>query len=217
MPYRFDDFVVDADTRQLLRSGAEIHITPKALDLLLLLIDERARAVSKSELQERIWPATFVEETNLASLAAEIRRALGDNAGEPKYIRTVYGFGYRFVGNATVHSTASTKLWLTWERREIPLMEGENVIGRAADAAIRIDSPSLSRSHARIVVHGTHATLHDLGSKNGTQLNGNRITDASPLNDGDEIQLGAIVLKFRVGSPVGETVSMPPTKDSGRP
>lgn len=209
MVYRFDDFVIDFDTRQLLRNAVEIHLTPKAFDLLHVLIDERARAVSKSELQERIWPATFVEETNLASLAAEIRRALGDSAAEPRYLRTVYGFGYRFVGSVNV-GAAAVKRWLTFDRREIPLMEGENVIGRAPDAAIQIESPSLSRYHARVIVKAGEATLEDLGSKNGTRINGNPITTPAALTDGDEIRLGAIVLRFRVASPMNPTETMSP-------
>ena len=69
----------------------------------------RARAVSKAELQQRLWPSTFVEETNLASLVAEIRRALRDAAAGPKFVRTIYGFGYQFVGEVIV-SVAATSL-----------------------------------------------------------------------------------------------------------
>jgi DNA-binding winged helix-turn-helix (wHTH) protein len=94
---RFGDFTIDIDTRRLRRLGQDVHLTPKAFDLLNLLIDNRDRAVSKAELQQKIWPSTFVEETNLASLIAEIRRALSGS----DWIRTVYGFGYQFVGTAS--------------------------------------------------------------------------------------------------------------------
>jgi DNA-binding winged helix-turn-helix (wHTH) protein len=149
--YRFGGFTLDLDTRQLLSNGDEIHLSPKAFDLLALLVANRDRAVSKAELQQRLWPSTFVEETNLATLAAEIRRALRDSAANPKFVRTVYGFGYRFVGEVTAdvsvtgpeHSRA--RLWLVFERRHIPLLERVNVIGRAADAAIPIESPGISR------------------------------------------------------------------------
>jgi len=212
--HRFGDFTLDPDTRQLLLNGGEVHLSPKAFDLLALLVENRARAVSKAELQQRLWPSTFVEETNLASLVAESRRALRDTAASPKFLRTVYGFGYQFVGDVTVSTGATSeesrpKLWLIFERRQLPLMEGVNVIGRGADAAIQIDSPGVSRHHARIVVTRGEATLEDLGSKNGTDLNGKRITTPCRICDGDEIRLGAIVLTFRISSPISPTETVP--------
>ena len=95
---RFGPFSVDAATRQLLRDGREVPLSPKAFQLLLLLVTNRERAMSKQELHQSLWPSTFVVETNLASLVAETRRALDDDAGKPQYIRTVHRFGYRFIG-----------------------------------------------------------------------------------------------------------------------
>jgi DNA-binding winged helix-turn-helix (wHTH) protein len=213
--YRFDGFTLDHDTRQLLSQGDELHVSPKAFDLLALLVANRARAVSKAELQQRLWPSTFVEETNLATLAAEIRRALRDSATNPRFVRTVYGFGYRFVGEVTADvgvtgpDAAPARAWLVLDRRHIPLVEGANVIGRAADAAIPIDSPGVSRHHARIVVTGGEARLEDLGSKNGTHLNGSRITTPCRLTEGNEIRLGAIVMTFRIASPISPTDTVP--------
>ena len=74
--YRFGDFTLDGDTRQLLSKNSEVHLSPKAFELLSMLVANRGRAVPKAELQEHLWPSTFVEETNLASLVVEIRRAL---------------------------------------------------------------------------------------------------------------------------------------------
>lgn len=213
MVYRFGDFTLEPDTRQLLLKGAEAHLSPKAFDLLLLLVANRARAVSKEELQQRLWPSTFVEETNLATLVAEIRRTLRDSATNPRFVRTIYGFGYRFVGELIGDVGASrseqrrVKLWLIVERRHIPLLEGENVIGRTEDAAIQIDSPGVSRYHARILVAGGHATLEDLGSKNGSYVNGTLVT-SRPLSSGDEIRLGATVLTFRIASQTSATETL---------
>lgn len=213
LAHRFGAFTLDPDTRQLLLNGGEVHLSPKALDLLALLVEHRVRAVSKAELQQRLWPSTFVEETNLASLVAEIRRALGDAAASPRFVRTVYGFGYQFVGDIittrspTRVDASRRTLWLTDDRRQMPLLEGVNVIGRGTDAAIHLDSPGVSRHHARIMVAGGEATLEDLGSKNGTDLNGQRITTPCPVRDGDEIRLGAIVLTFRISSPSSATVT----------
>ena len=213
--YRFGDFSLDNDTRELLLNGSEVHLSPKAFDLLTVLLANPARAVSKAELQQRLWPSTFVEETNLAGLAAEIRRALGDTASSPRFVRTVYAFGYRFVGEVTADAGASrpppvrVKLCLTFERREMVLMDGANVIGRAPDATIQVDSPGVSRHHARIVVSAGDATLEDLGSKNGTHLNGQRITTPARLSDGSQIRLGTIVLTFRMALPTSPTQSVP--------
>jgi DNA-binding winged helix-turn-helix (wHTH) protein len=213
--YRFGGFTLDHDTRQLLSNGDEIHLSPKAFELLALLVANPARAVSKAELQQRLWPSTFVEETNLATLAAEIRRALRDSAANPTFVRTVYAFGYRFVGEVTPDVSAMSpehtraRLCLTVERRDIPLLEGVNMIGRASDAAIPIDSPGISRHHARIVVTHGEATLEDLGSKNGTYLNGSRITAPRRLSDGNEIRLGAVVMTFRIAAQMSPTETVP--------
>lgn len=214
MAYRFEEFALDPDRRQLLLNGDEVHLPPKAFDLLTLLVVNRARALSKVELQQRLWPSTFVEETNLATLIAEIRRALHDSASDPKFVRTIYGFGYRFIGeligDASVVRSAEpgTKPWLMFERRPIPLLTGGNVIGRAPDAAIQIDSPGISRHHARILVTHDGVTLEDLGSKNGSYVNGTLVTTRR-LADGDEIRLGATVLTFRLTSDTSQTETLP--------
>src|SRR5918994_3504107 len=96
---RFGPFVVDLESRQLLRDADAIHLTPKAYQLLTLLIDECPRAVSKDELQQKLWPSTFVDEANLSVLVAELRSALKDEARNPRYIRTVHGFGYAFAAD----------------------------------------------------------------------------------------------------------------------
>ena len=211
MVYRFGDFTLDDATRLLLSEDGEVHLSPKAFDLLAALIADRSRAVSKAELMQRLWPSTFVEETNIAGLVAEIRRALHDPASDPQFVRTVYGFGYRFIGPVTAgeRQTASPPRWvkryLVWDQREFLLMDGANVIGRAEDATIRIDSPGVSRYHARILVSDGDAILEDLQSKNGTFRNGTRLSASAPLSEGDEIKIGKVVLTFRVASTTSPT------------
>ena len=204
MVYRFGGFELDHDIRQLYLSRTEIHLSPKAFELLTVLLANRARAVSKAELQQQLWPSTFVEETNLAGLVGEIRRALRDSASSPSFVRTVYGFGYRFVGDVTVESSPTltgaprARLCLVFDGREMVLMDGANVIGREPDATIQLDSRGVSRHHARILVSDGSAMLEDLDSKNGTLVNGRRITAPTPLSDGDAIGLGTASLIFRV-------------------
>jgi hypothetical protein len=94
---------------------------------------------------------------------------------------------------------------LEWGKREIPLREGENVLGRTDDAVVWIDSPRVSRRHARIVVAGGAATIEDLGSKNGTSVSGRRIEGPTLLAGGDQIALGPVVMTFRVFRATGPT------------
>src|SRR3954466_12913608 len=103
MNIRFGECALDTDSRVLLRGGQPVHLTPKAFQLLAFLVEVRPRAVSKSELQDKLWPATFVSEGNLATIVKEVRLAIGDDARQPVNVRTVHGYGYSFAG--TVQTT----------------------------------------------------------------------------------------------------------------
>jgi hypothetical protein len=200
----------DAETRQLLRGSAEVHLSPKAFELLKVLVENRPRALSKNELHEHLWPATFVSEANLASLIAEVREALKDPARHSRFIRTANRFGYAFCGEQAPGETAPTELasfcWLLKDGRRLPLRPGENILGREDDG-IRIDSATVSRRHARILISGDKAVLEDLGSKNGTFVRGERVLVPVRLNDGDEIRTGSVVFRFRMTGPKGATVT----------
>jgi DNA-binding winged helix-turn-helix (wHTH) protein len=183
----FGDFVFDSDARQLTRGGEAVHLTPKAFDLLALLIEQRPRAVRKSELQDRLWPDVVVEEANLKNLVAEVRAAIGAKA-----IRTVQRFGYAFGAPEEARVAAR----LIHADRVHHLERGENIIGRDDDCDVVLDFSGVSRRHAVIRVAGS-ATLEDLGSKNGTWRNGERVSLPVPLQDGDELRIGALALIFR--------------------
>jgi DNA-binding winged helix-turn-helix (wHTH) protein len=132
----FGPFSLNGDTRQLRRDGREIHLAPKALDLLLTLVRERPNVVSTSDLQQRLWPETFVAEANLSNLVAEIRAALDDRARPYLYIRTAHGFGYAFCGSGTTVPASGdpaadqSQCWLEWDQRRFPLPAGEHAVGR---------------------------------------------------------------------------------------
>ena len=209
MVVHFGDFSVDFGSRQLLCGAGEIHLGPKAFELLEALIRNRPRALSKAQLQRRVWPRTFVSESNLTSVVTELRAALGDEARRPRFVRTVYGFGYAFCGEATEAPDTlpppmprGFRLRLFLDDREIALREGENVLGRLDEGVAWLESPTVSRRHARILVSGGQATLEDLGSKNGTFLRGRRLSSPTPLSDGDDILLGHVHMTFRVLPPV---------------
>src|SRR2546430_11941794 len=89
--FSFGSFELDTDRRLLLSGGNEIHISRKAYELLRVLLDRAPKAMSKQELHDLIWPETFVSDTTLPGVIAELRNALGDDAHEPRYIRTVHG------------------------------------------------------------------------------------------------------------------------------
>jgi DNA-binding winged helix-turn-helix (wHTH) protein len=213
--FRFGPFSLDSRTRQLLRDGREIALSPKAFQLLLSLVENRSRAMSREELHQQLWPSTFVLETNLAGLVAEVRRALEDTADKPTFLRTMHRFGYWFIGD--VHQADASmesggpamKTWLVWEARQVALTEGNNIVGRETDASVWIDAPGVSRHHARIVVRQGEATLEDLGSKNGTYVGAQRVTAPHRLVDGDQIRLGSVVVTFRIPQPPGSTETAP--------
>ncbi len=204
MKFRFGQCVLDDGARQLLRGEEPVHVSPKAYELLRILVESRPRAISKNDLQERLWPDTFVSEANLPVLVAEIRDAIGDDARNPQLIRTVHRFGYAFSGTATEVPEARpgpaarmSDYWVIGESRHVQLAEGENIVGREPGCDVWLDLPGISRRHARITVSDVVVMLEDLGSKNGTFLRGTRITAPSALTDRDEIRFGSAVVTFR--------------------
>lgn len=95
--FEFDEFVLDARERTLRRAGEQIALTPKAFLLLKTLIENHGRLVTKSDLMQKVWPDSFVEESNLSVTINTIRNALGDQRGRPRYIETIPKSGYRFI------------------------------------------------------------------------------------------------------------------------
>jgi DNA-binding winged helix-turn-helix (wHTH) protein len=208
---RFGECVLDSDTRELLVRGTPVHLSPKGLQFLELLLENRPRALSKGEIHEKLWPGTFVSDGTLTSLLAEIRSAIEDEAHESRFVRTVHRFGYAFSGTAEEarsprRATAPRVAYrLFWGPREIALGEGETVLGRDPDATAFIDHTSVSRQHARIVIAGDQVTVEDLHSKNGTFLGGKKLDAPAVLADGDELKIGSVSLKFRVFPLSGST------------
>lgn len=216
MRVRFEECLLDSDTRELLVSGRAVHISPKGLQLLELLLSNRPRALSKDEIHERLWPGTFVSDGTLTSLLAEVRSAIGDDAHEPRFVRTVHRHGYAFSGEADEErerprrraSRPRFAYRIFQGPREIALEEGETVLGRDPDEGTFIDHVSVSRRHARVTIAGDRATIEDLESKNGTAVRGERIRGVTPLADGDEIRLGSASITFRVFPLSGSTATV---------
>ena len=187
-----------------------MQLSPKALELLGALLLNRPSAVARRDLCDLLWPSTYVSYASLARTVNELRSAIGENAKAPHFVRTVHGFGYAFSGPAAddhpkAESGEHFACGLLWSGREIGLSEGDNLIGRAPDCQVRIDSPKISRHHALIRVAGAGALIEDLGSKNGTYVKQKRTEGPTRLADGDEICVGSAVLIFRAGGPLGST------------
>ena len=202
MQLSFGVFLLDLDTRQLLRGSHEIHLQPKAFDLLVTLAVARPKVLSKTMLQQTLWPETFVAEANLSNLVAEIRAAVGDRARAPRFIRTAHGFGYAFCGTATAVPEAQgrqadhPRCWLEWGKRRLPLSIGENVLGRDPDVEVQLDASTVSRRHARLVITAESAAIEDLGSKNGTCIDDRQVTRSVPLANGATIRIGSLLVTF---------------------
>jgi DNA-binding winged helix-turn-helix (wHTH) protein len=192
----FGEFVFDPTSHLLVKKRTPIHITPKAMDLLTLLAERRPKPVSKEDIHEHVWPGVFVSDASLTALVFDLRAALGESAKEPRYIRTIHGYGYAFVPDEGVTLTARTNCRLVCEGRVIDLMNGENLVGRSVDCGVRLDYTEVSRRHARILVDDDDATVEDLGSTNGTFVNGERITGPVKLADGSDVAFGSIVAHF---------------------
>ena len=216
---RFAQFAIDSETRQLMSHGREIHVSPKAFDLLCALIETRPRVVDKADLRARIWPNTYVVDANLNILIGEIRRALRDNVQDSRFIRTVYGVGYAFCGTAADDPRPRTEgqalfCWVVWNGRTYPLAEGDNIIGRDPKSDMWLDADGVSRRHAIVRVDSSNrrVTLEDLRSTNGTFVGRSAVETEVALNDGDQIQLGTVDLTVRLWA----TDRLPETKRIGR-
>jgi hypothetical protein len=202
MTLHFAHFSCDIASRQLWVRGREAHLSPKAFELLALLIERRPHAVSKQDIRERLWPGTFVTESNLPTLISEIREALGDTGKNPRIIRTLHRIGYAFQAaplpaRGPAALVATPHGWLLGPAAEIALFDGENVLGREGSGVILLKSGTVSRRHARLTIDDQRAVLEDLGSKNGTYVNDERVNGPTLVAEGDQVRIGSLLFTFR--------------------
>jgi DNA-binding winged helix-turn-helix (wHTH) protein len=208
---RFGEFSLDEDRRQVFRGAEPVPVEPKAYELLSLLVTRRPRALSKAQIRDVLWPETFISDSTLAGTVADLRSALGDNPHQPRFIRTLHGFGYAFCGTVADEPAAavafSSGCGLLWAGREIPLPEGEHLIGRDEECLVRSRSVRVSRRHARITVRDSRAFLEDLGSRNGTSVGGRPIEGPVELAGGDTVEVGPEAIVFLGPGEPGSTVT----------
>jgi len=212
--YEVGELTLDVGMCLLTRAGEVVPLPPKTFELFVELVRRAPGIVRRQELIDHVWPNEIVNDEALTQRMLLLRRALGDAPKTPRYIASMPRWGYRIV--AAVRRVSPTeklaeerasRFVVLHEDRLFALPEGETVIGRDAEAGVSIDSLQISRHHARIVVTEGRALLEDLGSKNGSLLNGKRIAGPTELSDGDRIGIGHEVLVFRFRDRMATTLT----------
>jgi len=203
--FRLGEWLVQPSLNRVKRGATSVQLEPKVMEVLVCLARHAGVVLPKPRIIDAVWQTEFIAEGTLTHAIAELRAVLGDDARSPQYIETITKRGYRLMETVEVVETPDPseegvgfECAIVLEGLQIALSAGDNIIGRAADVAIRIDLGEVSRRHARIVVSDDGATLEDLGSKNGTCLWGQRLAVPARLSDGDEIAVGPSQLVFRV-------------------
>jgi DNA-binding winged helix-turn-helix (wHTH) protein len=211
--FRVGDWLVEPELGRIERGEDVRRVEPKVMEVLAVLARSAGELLSKAEITDVVWQLPFISDNRLTGVIADLRRALEDDAANPRYVETIPTRGYRLIapvqwlggGNATSEPAHDSSFKLEAADRGYRLREGVTVIGRGTEADLRIDSEWVSRRHARVVVNGRDATIEDLGSKNGTHVNGASVQGAVPLHDGDEIRLGRGVVLLRFVAALGAT------------
>jgi DNA-binding winged helix-turn-helix (wHTH) protein len=214
MRYAFGSCTLDTASRQLTRDGQDVHLSPKAFELLRLLVEARPRVVAKAEIMQAVWPDAIVVDANLPVLVGEVRAALGDRSSASSVVRTHHSVGYSFIADAREARSAADRRTadghvyaVRYGSRKIVLGLGANSIGRDPACDVHLNDPSVSKVHARIMIDERGSHIADLESKNGTSVQGTPIVEETPLADGDEIGIGVLKLFFIIDKQADTTTA----------
>lgn len=228
--FRFAGFELDLAAYALRTHGEAVRLEKIPMEILILLVQRAGMLVERSEIAARVWGrGVHVEqEAAINTAVRKIRQVLGDDAAAPRFVETVVGKGYRFVaaverlraaGEAdaspisdhsrhAVERLAYPRYVIKVGRKELMLPFGETVIGRDPSAGVYVDHPSVSRRHARLSIEAGRAWLQDLGSRNGTFVDGRRLDGPAEIRDDAIIGLGPITLVLSVLRAPASTQSM---------
>jgi Tol biopolymer transport system component/DNA-binding winged helix-turn-helix (wHTH) protein len=147
--FEFGEFQLDAGRRLLLRRGEVLPLTPKAFDILLVLVRNRARVVEKDELMRLVWPGVTVEENNLTRNISTLRKTLGEGPNDHRFIVTVPGRGYQFAAVVPVAMPVPYDAVETSDRSAVePTGESESMVAGTAIPATGI--PSRGQRHRAV-------------------------------------------------------------------
>jgi DNA-binding winged helix-turn-helix (wHTH) protein len=219
--FRFGTFELDLAAYVLKAQGDAVRLERIPMEVLALLVQRAGLLVERSEIAAAVWgPDVFLEqEAAINTAVRKIRQVLGDDAAAPRFVQTVMGKGYRFI--AAVESLAparesaasggqdrSEAYVVKVGGQEFVLHSGETVLGRDPAAGIYVDHPSVSRHHASLSIEPGRVRLQDLGSRNGTFLNGRRIDGSAEISEDAIIGLGPVTLVICVVRAPASTQSM---------
>jgi DNA-binding winged helix-turn-helix (wHTH) protein len=215
-------YVVKPSLGHVERDGSVVRVRPRVMDLLVFFAEHPGIVLPPQRLLDNVWGTRFVTYSALTRTIAELRRAMGDETERPWLLETIPKRGYRLLVNpASIVGTApgappkdaggddpsSPRFWVSAGDRSVALPVGTHLLGRDESAALRLDSPWVSRRHAAINVGAGEASIVDLGSRNGTFVNGRRLQGESPLCHGDEVRLGRSRLVVFWSNPETGTVA----------
>src|SRR6476659_7352852 len=224
--FRFGDFELDVAAFTLRREGTPVRLERIPMEVLVLLVEHAGTLVARDRIHAALWGSDVFLDRDAAINTAmrKIRKALDEDVDRPRFVETVVGKGYRFVGQIvreTLDPQRQVSVYrLTRGTDAFALQDGENLIGRDPDVHVFLDHPSVSRRHARISITAGRVVLEDLNSRNGTCVNGRGITSPTEVHDGTIIGVGPITLTFVSLASAASTRPMsgsagPP--DAGRP
>jgi DNA-binding winged helix-turn-helix (wHTH) protein len=229
--FQFAQFELDVPAYALRRAGKTVRLEKIPMELLILLVQRAGTLVERSEIRMQLWGSdVFVEHDAAINTAIrKIRHALGDEPAAPVFVETVVGKGYKFIapvehltslshpddsaaGGDAGQSSPGLRVFprfsVTIREQEFVLQSRQTVLGRDPSAGVCVDHPSVSRRHARISIESDKAILEDLGSRNGTFLNGRRIDGPVTVHDKSVIGLGPFTLIFSIVREPASTQSM---------
>lgn len=215
------DWLVEPELGRLRKEDEAVHLEIKVMDVLVHLACHGSRVVTRQQLIDGVWDGGFISDNTLTHAVAELRKALGDTPSNPEYIETIHRKGYRLLkqvtdleGRPPLGFGRPSRFRVLVEDRNVQLRQGENLIGRLPEASLCIHSLQVSRRHARIIVEESRAFIEDLGSKNGTLLNGRPVLERTRIRDGDRIFLGESIVALQFIEAGDFAPTDPPDTDS---
>jgi len=185
--YRFDHFRLDLAKQRLCGAGGELlPVTGRAYDVLLYLVENCDRVVTKDELLKAVWPRTFVEENNLNQAVSSLRRALGDSREAPRLILTVAGRGYRFIGDAQPETAAAVRATEpAMPPKSVAVLPFLPLVGTSGDQALELGMADTLINRLSALPGVAVAPLSSVRRFAGVEV--------SPISAGEELNVSSIV------------------------
>lgn len=212
----FGRFVLDAGQRRLLDGGELVTLSPKAFDVLQLLIERSPNVVDKDAIVAAVWGDAEPSDASLTNVVTEIRKALGDSVDNPAFVRTVHRKGYAFCGQVRVKDREvvagrppGAKYWLLSDGRRFILEAEETIIGRDPACGVWLNAPSITWHHAKLTLRGGTAVIQDLNSTNGTFVRGGRVTGPTAISAGETVHFSDVAVVFGTSSTAARVPTRP--------